>query len=311
MKKIIGIASMALVLAVVFMTSCKKDTSAPVDQKQYVKAIAGSFVVKNGDVTLKSTPVGVSVDWSMYAKNSPFYAPAVLALVDGREFITGSAAYNFWSNPANNPVNFPVGTSLYSNLTPNEDLRIISETKDVSNNVAYLGMLDFNPETANFPLTIHGFRLGDELTINTDAITSLPGGNNLTITVAYSLAPIDLTATKAKVTLSGTSPGVPNGTEFGWGDIIYGALVPTTSTIGAGNFAVYDYLDKKAFGNIVISISETGNGGSLIQKTVSAAGLGKGLFLKLTTTKIGWYDSGTISFTDTDITVETVLVPVN
>lgn len=300
---------MALVLAVVFMTSCKKDTTAPMDQKQYVKAIAGSFIAQNGDVTLKSTPIGVNVVWSMLSNNPAFYTG--LTLVDGREFITGSAAYNYWSNPINNPVTFPVGTSLYSNLTPDENLRIISETQDASSNVAYLGMLDFNPTTANFPLTIHGFRLGDELTINTDAITSLPGGNNLTITATYSLAPINLTATKAKITLSGTSPGVPNGTEFGWGDIQYGAPAASTTTIGSGNFVVYDLLDKKAFGNIVITITETGNGGSTITKTVPCAGAGKGLFLKLTTTKIGWYDSGTITFTDTDITVETVLVPVN
>lgn len=308
MKKIIAITSMALVLAVVFMTSCKKETSAPVDQKQYVKAIAGSFIAQNGDVTLKSTPVGVNVFWSMLSNNPAFYSG--LTLVDGREFITGSAAYNFWSNPANNPVTFPVGTSLYSNLTPDENLRIISETQDASSNVAYLGMLDFNPTTANFPLTIHGFRLGDELTINTDAITSLPGGNNLTITATYSLAPINLTATKAKITLSGTSPGVPNGTEFGWGDIQYNVLgAPITTPIGTGNVVVYDLLDKKAFGDIVITISEPG--GTTITKTVPCAGPGKGLFLKLTTTKIGWYDSGTITFTDTDITVETVLVPVN
>jgi len=310
MKKIIGIISMALVLAVVFMTSCKKETSAPVDQKQYVKAIAGSFIAQNGDVNLKHTPVGANVTWSMLSNNPAFYSG--LTLVDGREFITGSAAYNFWHNPANNPATFPVGTSVYSNLTPDEDLRIISETKDGLGNVAYLGMLDFNPNTVNFPLTIHGFRLGDELTINTDAITTLPGGNNLTITATYTLADVNLPLTKAKTTLTGTSPGVPNGTEFAWGDIVYDAIAaPTTTTIGTGNFAVYDFLNKKAFGSILITITETGNGGSTITKSVPAAGPGKKLFIKLTTTKIGWYDSGTIKFTDTDITVETVTVPVD
>jgi hypothetical protein len=302
MKKIIAIASMALVLALVFMTSCKKDTSAPVDQKQYVKAIAGSFIAKDGDITLKSAPVSVNRTWSMYARNSSFYGNAPYALVNGSEFITGSAAYNFWHNSANNPVTFGASEVLYSNLTPDEDLRLITESKDAANNVAYLGIIDFNPNTASFPLTVNSFRLGDVLTLNTDAITGLPGGGNLTITAAFSLAPVDLAATKmGPITLPG---GTPNGNQLQWSDIIYGAPVPTNVTVGAGDFVLYDGLDKKVMGNIVITITEVGNGGSVIVlPAIAAKGPGKGLKLTLKTTKIGWYDSGTINFSETDIIV--------
>jgi len=302
MKKFIGIVSMVLVLAVVFMTSCKKETSAPGDQKQYVKAIAGSFIAKDGDITLKSSPVSVTRTWSMYARNSPFYGNVPYALVNGSEFITGSAAYNFWSVPANNPVTFPASTALYSNLTPDEDLRLITESKDAANNVAYLGILDFNPNTASFPLTVNAFRLGDVLILNTDAITGLPGGSNLTITAAFSLAPVDLAATKkGPITLPG---GTPNGNQLQWSDIIYGPAVATNVTVGGGDFVLYDGLDKKVMGNIVITLQEAGNGGStIVLPAVVAKGAGKGLKLTLKTTKIGWYDSGTINFSDTDIEI--------
>lgn len=310
MKKIIGIISMVLVLAVVFMTSCKKETSAPVDQKQYVKAIAGSFIAKDGDITLKSTPVSIERTWSMYARNSPFYGNVPFALVKGNEFITGSAAYNFWSTPGNNPVTFPAATLLYSNLTPDEDLRLITESMDLNGDVAYLGILDFNPSYATFPLTINNFRLGDVLLLNADEIKNLPGGNNLTITATFNLAPIDLEATKmGPITLPG---GTPNGNQFQWSDIIYGASVPTTVTVGTGNFPLYDGLDKKVMGDIIITLHETGNGGStIVLPAVHAKLAGKGLKLTLKTTKIGWYDSGWINFSDTDIIVveEEVWVP--
>lgn len=299
MKKIIGIISMALLLAVVFMTSCKKDTTAPVDQKQYVKAISGSFIAKDGDITLKSAPVSVTRTWSMYAKYSPFYTGA-FGLVDGREFITGSAAYNFWSLPANNPVTFAANQGVYSNLTPDEDLRLITESKDAFGNVAYLGVLDFNPGYANFPLTINAFRLGDVLILNTDAITGLPGGNNLTITAAFNLAPVDLAATKiGPLTLPG---GTPNGNQLQWSDIIYGTPVAQNVTVGGGNFGLYDGIDKKVMGNIVITITEAGNP-PIVLPAIAAKGAGKGLKLTLKTTKIGWYDSQTINFSDTDIVV--------
>jgi len=316
MKKI---QLLLLVLVLVAFGSCKKEsvnqntTTAP----KYVKTIAGSFVAKDGDIQFKDAPVGFERTWTELAKNSPFYTPEVFGLIDGREFITGSSSYNFWSVPANNPVTFPASSVVYSNNTPDELQRMITETKDAAHHVAYLGMLDFQPSTANFPLTIHCYRLGDVLQINTDALVNLPGGHNLTFSVKYNLAPVDLTATEAKLTLSGTNTGIPNGNEFTWADIQYGAPVEHTIAVPAlqmGDFTLYDDLGGKVT-NVVITITETGTGatpGSVITlPVVNGLGAGLGMKMVLTTTKIGWYDSQTINWSDTDIAVTTVNVPVN
>jgi len=314
MKKLSLVFLVALMVVSLF--SCNKEEENAVASKQYVKAIEGSFVAKDGDITLKGAPIGTTRTWTMYATNSPFYANVPFALVRGAEFITGSVAYNYWSNTANNPVTFSATQAVYSNLTPDEDLRIISESKDAAGKVAYLGILDFNPGTANFPLTVNCFRLGDILTINADALTSLPGGDKLSIKVKYNLAPIDLEATKiAAVTGTG---GVPNGKQFQWADAKYGASVSNELTIGAHDFVVYEGIDSKVMGDIVITITDTYTGlvndqpvATIILPAVQAAGPGKGLKLTLTTTKIGWYDSGIINFSDQDITVETKVIEVN
>lgn len=311
MKRIIAIVSMALVLGVVLMTSCKKDdSSAPQNEKQFVKSIEGSFIAKDGDITFKSAPIPVNRTWSMYTNNAIWYPAGVWTLVDGREFIDGSAADIWWSTAGNNPVTYPAGTGVYSNLTPDEDLRIIHEAKDAIGNVQYLGILDFNPTVANFPLTVNTFRLGDVLTLNTDAVTGLPGGSNLTITAAFNLAPIDLPATKM-ATVS-NPVGIPNGLQFQWSDIVYGTPAATNVTVGGGDFVLYEGLTDKVVGDIVITLTETGNGGSVIVLgPVHAQLAGKGLKLTMKTTKIGWYDSGTINFADTDIVIisEDVIVP--
>ena len=299
-----------LVLVLVAVSSCKKESvNQTSDAPKYVKAIDGKFIAKDGDITFKSTPVGENRTWTMYAKNSEFYGNVAFALVNGSEFITNSAAYNFWHNTANNPVSFPANQGVYSNLTPDEDLRIISETKDANNNVVYLGILDFEPTSASFPLTVNCFRLGDVLQINTDAITRLPGGSNLTITATFGLAPVDLAATKLGP-LTGTA-GVPNGQQFKWEDIIYGAAVSITLPVGVGNVILYEGLDKKVMGDITITITENGNGGSTIIKTVNAQLAGKGMLMTLSTTKTGWFDSSTIAFSDRDIDVTLMDVPVN
>ena len=315
MKRLSLIFAVAILMAVTFVSCNKKQDDTTVPQKQYVSTISGSFIAQDGDITLKSAPIGVNRTWTMYATKSSFYNNADFSLVRGAEFITGSVAYNYWSNPVNNPVTFSATQQVYSNLTPDEDLRIISESKDASDKVAYLGILDFNPSQVNFPLTVNCFRLGDVLTINTDALTSLPGGDKLSITVAYNLAPIDLAATKiAAVTGTG---GVPNGKQFQWADAVYGSSVASSATIGKGDFVVYEGVDKKVMGDIVITITDTYTGivndqpVAIITKSIPAALAGKGLKLTLSTTKIGWYDSGVITFSDNDITVNAVDVPVN
>jgi hypothetical protein len=307
-----NLSLLLMVLVLVAFGSCKKENVKQPEAATFAKTIAGTYIAKDGDITFKALPAGAKRTWTMLAINgtNTFYpTPAGFTLVDGREFITNSAAYNFWHNSANNPVNFGPTESVYSNLTPVEDLRIISELKDASDKVICLGMLDFKPDQASFPLTVNTFRLGDVLQINTDAITHLPGGSNLTITATYNLAPVDLVATKVGP-LTGTG-GVPNGHQFRWEDIIYGPEVSHTVTVGAGDVVLYEGLDQKAMGSVTITISETGNGGSVITKTVPTQGAGKGMMMLLSTNRIGWYDSGTISFSDKDIDVKIIDVPVN
>ena len=315
MKKVSLVLSVALMVVILFSCSKKEDNDVVTPQK-YVKAIQGSFIAKDGDITLKSTPVGVNRTWTMYATNSPFYSNQAFALIRGAEFITGSVAYNYWSNTANNPITFSATQSVYSNLTPDENVRIISESKDAADKVAYLGILDFNPTLADFPLTVNCFRLGDVLTINTDLLTKLPGGDKLSIKVKYNLAPIDLATTKlAPVTGTG---GVPNGKQFTWADVVYGTSVASEMSVGSGDFVVYEGLDKKVMGDILIEITDTYTGivndqpvAHINLAAIPAAGAGKGLKLILKTNKIGWYDSGILNFSDKDITVEVVTVTVD
>jgi hypothetical protein len=312
MKKLNSVFAVALMAVTLF--SCSKKEDNVMAPTKFIEPIQGSFIAQDGDIILKATPIGVTRTWTMYATNSTFYNNVPFALVRGNEFITGSVAQVYWSKPENNPVTFGASQAVYSNLTPDEPLRIISESKDAEGKVAYLGILDFDPSVANFPLTVNCFRLGDVLTVNADALTNLPGGDKLAITVEYKLAPVDIAATKLGI-VTGTG-GVPNGKQFTWEDIIYKDAVDNSKLIGKGNFVVYEGLDAKVKGKIVIKIADNsgndGNGPStVITKEVDAAGAGIGLKLTLTTNKIGWYDSGIISFGDNDITVEAVNVPVN
>ena len=170
----------------------------------------------------------------------------------------------------------------------------------------YLGMLNFNPATQGFPgfpLNVKGYRLGDVLVINTDALTKLPGGLTLAITVDYQLKPVDLAGTEMEYF----------GGEFSWinDNVHYGAPVAHTSTVGSGNASIYDDFTDKVTGTIVLTIVVDGNTAKAFHVNVPASENGKGMLLKLTTTKIGWYDSATIGIQDNDITVETIEVPIN
>jgi len=313
------IAFLAIMLTSV---SCKKEAVNNSSTKQYVKAIAGSFIAKEGDITLKSADlVKVNRTWSMYARNSSFYGNAPFALVKGAEFITSSAAYNFWSTAANNPVTFPVSLdgAVYSNLTPDEDLRCVLETKNAADSVVYLGIVDFNPGHATFPMTVNGFRLGDKLTINADQLFDLPGGNRIAITATFSLFPINLSATKlGAITESHANPA---GTQFQWSDIVYDASVAKSATVthtstGNSPIVLYDGLGGKVAGYLNIAVIDNGSpltaptGGYNVNVDLSNQP-GKGHALTLTTTKKGWYDSDFIIFHDTDITVNDISVPVN
>src|SRR5665647_636230 len=327
MKKINLFLSLIAVVMLVGLTNCKKDTENTSVTK-YVGTVNGSFLTQDVNISVFkhldpfAAPVANTRNWIMYAKNSPFYGNQPFALVKGLEFVTGSAANIWWKTDGNNPVSFDASQGVYSNLTPVEPVRLIMETKDVSGAVAYLGILDFDPTQAQFPLTVTGKRLGDVVTLNTDALTKLPGAN-LTITATVQSTKIDI----AKTELGTLSPatgenttGVTGALDFS--DIIYGEVGSQVVTIpnGSGDFPLYSGVDKKVFGNIIITITEApsssspGVSGSVIVLTVpsSAVGIsGKSTKITLTTNKLGWYDSSTINVSDQDITVNVVNFPVN
>jgi hypothetical protein len=326
MKKINLFLSLIAVVMLVGLTNCKKDTENTSVTK-YVGTVNGSFIPQDVNISVSKSfpfdaPEASTRNWIMYAKNSPFYGNQPFALVKGLEFVTGSAANIWWKTDGNNPVSFDASQGVYSNLTPVEPVRLIMETKDVSGAVAYLGILDFDPTQAQFPLTVTGKRLGDVVTLNTDALTKLPGAN-LTITATVQSTKIDI----AKTELGTLSPatgenttGVTGALDFS--DIIYGEVGSQVVTIpnGSGDFPLYSGVDKKVFGNIIITITEApsssspGVSGSVIVLTVpsSAVGIsGKSTKITLTTNKLGWYDSSTINVSDQDITVNVVNFPVN
>lgn len=319
MKKSLFISVVAIMMAVTFVSCNKKEDAIvnPESQKQYVNLVAGSFIPNEGNITMKSADLTkVTRTWTMLTNNSVFYTPGYWSRVDGREFIVGSAAYNFWSNPANNPASFNVSqdSQVYSNLTPDESLRCVLETKNASGAVVYLGMVDFDPTTASFPMTVNGFRLGDKLTINADQLFNLPGGNRIVINATFKLSPVDLTATEL-APITGTSTN-PAGTQFKWEDIVYKPEVTTSLPVGAGTVELYDGLTDKVKGIVTITVTDNGSpltgptGGYVVSVDLSNQA-GKGHALTLTTNKIGWFDSDFIHFTDTDITVENVSIPVN
>ena len=310
--------TLLIAMIAIMFTACKKETQQD-SSKTYVKAIAGSYIAKEGNITLKSADLSkVHRTWSMYARSSSFYGNATFALVDGSEFINGSAAYIFWSTAGNNPVTFDVSQdgSVYSNLTPDEDLRCVLETKNSTNQVIYLGIVDFNPSQAAFPMTVNGFRLGDKLTINADALFNLPGGNRISISATFIKHTIDLPATE-KAAITGPSTQ-PTGSAFQWSDIVYGAVASETVTVAKTANGVpcglYDGLTDKV-GTVIINVTDNGSpltaptGGYQISVDLSnQPGLGHNLVLS--TSKKGWYDSDFITIKDTDITVNDVSVPV-
>lgn len=302
-----------LLVAVVMMlglTNCKKDLkeSTPVST-QYVDAIDASFIPQDINVSVAKSlpfdaPVAANRTWSMYAKNSPFYSNAAFALINGSEFIHGSAAQIWWStNP--NPVSFPASQQVYSNLTPDENVRLVMETKDADSKVAYLGVVDFNPPYAQFPLTVIGKRLGDAVTLNTNALTSLPGAA-LTITATFDLRPINLADTKL---------GSLAGSSLEFSDIKYNDAIPTTVTVGSGDFVLYSGYDAKVFGRIDIKITQAASQ-STPETTfhVYVDGLGtpgKSTKMTMSTTKVGWYDSSTANMGDINIDVNEVSINLN
>jgi copper chaperone CopZ len=314
MKKV-NLFSM-LIVAVVMMlglTNCKKELkdSTP-ESKQYVEAIAASFnVVPAIEITTKAltpTITLVSQNMYMYTSNVTFYSITPsnpFELVRGLEFLVGSAGQQWWSITANNPASFPANQSVYSNLTPDENVRVVVEGTSADSKIAYIGANDFNPNAAQFPLNIKQYRLGDYLSIYAYAITSLPGVTS--VSVSFDTKAIDLPATRI-----GSITGAGNTLCFD--DIKLGTLITNHTVIIPnlqGSFDLYyDVLDK-VVGNIVITISAGGNPVAITLPPISATALGHGMNISLSTAKVGWFDSATMQMTPADIDVTTTYVSVN
>ena len=319
MKKLFFV--FAILSLVVF--GCTKHDLNPTTK--YVGTVNGSYIPQDVNVSLAKdldlnnplTPVPYTRNWIMYAKNSPFYPNETFALVTGLEFIQGSAAQIWWST--NNPVSFAASQAVYSNLTPVEPVRLIMETKRADNVVAYLGILDFDPTCASFPLTVNGFRLGDVLEINTGNLTTIPGGSALTFSVAYDEKIIDLDATEKGYISGGNGAGVTG--EFGFADIKYKSQLEYHNAIRLEdiNNVVYNSLLGKVTGSIVITINEPATSStpahafqvSIPDSGPSASVAGQGRLFTLHTDKVGWYDSSTIGVTDKDITINSVVFDIN
>jgi hypothetical protein len=328
MNKILRLAT---VLFLITFASCRKEEGLPSSYPISTKFVKGSFSVTDGDLIFKSggdpeSPKAFDRTWTMMARHSGFYGNADFAPVKGKEFITNTTPYIFWHTEGNNPLTVGADKNMDYDFTPDEDLRLITESKLKGTNgpgsgvVAYLGMLDFHPSHNNFPLKMTGYRLGDVLQINTDEVTKLQGGENLRFKVIYTLKPINLNATKAKLTLSGKNRP-EDGTAFTWDDIIYDPALPSTTIevpVGRdlGDMTLLNIYDGKVTGNIIIEVTELGNPGSKLDVPVNGLALpaGKGLKLVLKTDKVGWYNGGRNSsthFEDTDISITAITIKFN
>ncbi len=314
MKKLLKLSVWAILLALVIV-SCNKPADIIQPQIEYAiqpqiehaKFVSGNIFIQDGDVTLKTLPVGVTRYLYMY-KQLTSGVPAVpapsgtFALVDGSEFLAGSDPAIFWGNPANNPGHFPATLMVYSNYTPAMQIRMVAKTEDASNVPAYLGIFDVLPNAASFPVYIYGKRLGDVLTLDTDELTALPGYTNMSFAVTFDKSTIDVPTTM--ITSGPTS-------LTDWPDYIYSGTASTTVSVpfaGSGAKTVYDGLDAKITGTINIAITVDG---TTITVSTPAVAIGHGLALTLKTNKVGWYDSATMQIYDNDVTVDAVDIDVN
>lgn len=291
-----NLSLLVLVLVLVAFGSCKKDNVNQTKAPKYAEAIAGSIIIQNGDVTLKAAPIPVTEKLYMYKGVSPSFT-----LVNGSEFLSGSAPALFWAASGNNPGTFLSTQTVYSNFTPAIQVRMIAKTLDGSNNPAYLGIFDILPTANSFPVTIYGKRLGDVLTLKTDDLTALPGYSNISFQVSY---------VKSMIDVDGTMMNSGATTAANWLTYTYSSDVPVNlqAVTGSGVQTVYDGLDAKITGTITITITVDGHP---IVVTTPASALGHGLAITLKTDKKGWYDSGNMLLNHQDIIVDAVDVTVN
>ncbi len=300
MKKLFKLLTVAIMLAVVAV-SCNKKEDTIMPQKVYAQSIAGQFIAQDGDITLKSAPVTPLVGGHQFNCYDQKTTGAAWTPVDGSEFLPGSAPQLDWAPYTIDGSPWWFAGDVRITYCPILPMRVVLKaTKGgYGTEVSYLGIWEGTPNQASFPITIQDRRLGDVLTLNTDELTALPGYSSISFSVSYDKAKIDLPGTIA------TSPV----TTTGWPIYVYGATTNVTnqtmsSVIGVGEQTVYEGLDSKILGTITITIIV--DGGVPIIKTVGASAIGHGMRIILKTTKVGWYDSGTIVIHENDITADLV-----
>jgi hypothetical protein len=291
----------------VILFSCNKNDEEIAIVPNYVEAIGGEFIPNDGDITLKSAPVvgGHHFNcWDKKVNAITGLSDVDWTVIDGTEFLPGSAPALDWDGFTLNTCWFSPTTPVYITYCPTLPMRVTikATTDDNASAVSYLGIWEGIPDVDVFPINIMDRRLGDVLTLNTDALTALPGYTNLSFDVVYDKSIIDVTETELTSAVTDTE----------WPEYVYSDVVSTTTTLDAtqslGDRPVYDDLDAKITGIITINIHVDA---TTITKTVDAAALGYGLKLTLSTTRVGWYDSGTIGITENDIDLIEVEVPVN
>lgn len=296
MKKLMFIFAVAI-MAVVLVSCNKKDDN--VIPKQYAKAIAGQFIPQDGDITLKSAPIVPTVGGHQIDCYDIKVGQNVWSVIDGTEFLPGSLPAVDWSTYQIGSSSWWFSGGVYIAYCPTLPMRVVlTATAGAWNSTpTYLGIWEGTPSATSFPITVQDRRLGDYLTINTDALTTLPGYTNMSFNVSYTKSTIDLASTIA-------TSGV---TTTAWPTYIYSANVATTVNLpGTPNLAeqtVYDGFDAKVTGTVSIAINVDN---TIITVTTPASALGRGMKITLRTNKVGWYNSGVIGVTENDITADVV-----
>lgn len=290
---------LGLMLAIIVM-SCKKDEIR--DPRTDQKFVSGTFTTNSTDITLKSAPLVGGHWFSVYKAVA---ATPAWALVDGSEFLPGSYPAIDWARVGVNPIWLGNG-GVYITYCPIMPLRVITEATVGGAGTAksYLGIKDVTPSVNGFAIAVEDRRLGDVLQLNANALTSLPGYSKMQFDITYEKSVLDLNQIKMK------SPD----TSTGWFTPYYSSSALITSTIlnstgTTADYIIYDGLDCKITGKITVKVYVDGTRIDL--PPVDAFGMGFGTRVELTTTKLGWYNSGTLSIRENDITIKTVKIPVN
>lgn len=300
MKKLSLIFAVAIMMAVTFV-SCSKKTDDTVvgPEKQYASAISGQFIPQDGDImTLKSAPVTPLVGGHQIDCYDIKVGGSTWTKVDGSEFLPGSLPALDWASYQIGSSSWWFSGGVYITYCPVLPMRVVLTATQTGHGSTptYLGIWEGTPNQASFPITVQDRRLGDYLTINTDALTALPGYTNMSFVVTYTKSTIDLAQTIA-------TSGV---TTSAWPTYVYSSNVETTATFNAtqsqGEQTVYEGSDAKVTGTVTIVIHVDN---TTLTVSTPASALGHGMKITLKTNKVGWYNSGVMVVTENDIIPDT------